>query len=348
MTMDLFIEQPAALHWLWGAMVAAVLIVLAIRGRARGLRRFAESPLMKRLTPELSVLRRWVRAVLLMLAMLLLVAAMLDVRWGRRVVQLPQRGIDVIVVLDVSRSMLAEDVRPNRLVRAKQMVSDMMEGMGGDRVGIVTFAGSAVLSCPLTGDFGAVRMILEEIDTLSSERGGSLLGDAVRLASESFTDEIKDHKAIVVISDGEDHDSFPVEAARQAFEERGIRAYTVGIGDAEEGARIPIVQNGLGQYLTYDGEEVWSKMNPEILRSMALAAGGAYVPAGTSLVDLGEVFGSHIEAIERQAFGEGRIEIRTARYQWFAALALAALLLETWLTDVKRGSRLRAMREGVV
>jgi Ca-activated chloride channel family protein len=343
--MDLFIEQPAALYWLLGALLAGVLIVLGLRGRSRALRRFADSPLVMRLTPELSVVRRWVRAALLVIALVLLVIAMLDVRWGRRIVQLPQRGIDVIVVLDVSRSMLAEDVRPNRLVRARQMVSDMMEGMGGDRVGIVTFAGSAVLSCPLTGDFGAVRMILEEIDTLSSERGGSLLGDAVRLASESFTDDIKDHKAIVVISDGEDQGSFPVEAARQAYEERGIRVYTVGIGDAEEGARVPIMQNGRRQYLTYDGAEVWSKMDSATLRSMALAAGGAYVPAGTSVVDLGDVFVAHIEAIERQAFGEGRVEIRTARYQWFAAFALAALLLETWLTDVRRGSRMRLGRE---
>jgi len=345
--MDFTIEQPDAWYWLLPALVAAILLVMALRARSRALRHFADIPLVKRLTPELSAARRWVRGALLVLTLLLLVAALLDIRWGRRIVQLPQRGIDVIVVLDVSRSMLAEDVRPNRLVRAKQMVSDMMEQMAGDRVGIVTFAGSAVLSCPLTGDFGAVRMILEEIDTLSAERGGSLLGDAVRLASESFTDDIKDHKAIIVISDGEDQDSFPVEAARQAYEEHGIRISTVGIGDSNEGARIPIMENGRPQYLTYDGQEVWSKMNPETLRSMALSAGGAFVPAGTSVVDLGEVFHTHIEAIERQEFGEGRIEIRTARYQWFASLALVALLLETWLTDVRRGSRLRDPREAV-
>ena len=340
--MDVTIQQPSAWYWLIAALVAGVLLIFALRSRSRALRRLAEAPLARRLTPELSLTRRWVRALLLFVALVLLVVAMLDVRWGRRIVQLPQRGIDVLVVLDVSRSMLAEDVRPNRLVRAKQMVSDLMERMAGDRVGIVTFAGSGVLSCPLTGDFGAVRMILDEIDTMSSERGGSLLGDAVRLASESFTDDIKDHKAIVVISDGEDQDSFPVEAARQAFEERGIRIYTVGIGDENEGARIPIAGAGPQRYLTYDGQEVWSKMNPDVLRSMALEAGGAFVPAGTSIVDLGEVFEQHIEAIERQEFGEGRIEILTARYQWFAALALAALLLETWLTDVRRGSRMRS------
>lgn len=339
--MDVTIQQPAALYWLLGALAAAALLLISIAAQRRALQRFADWPLARRLTPERSAFRRWTRAALLVASLVLLTAALLDVRWGRRIVQLPQRGIDVMVVLDVSRSMLAEDVRPNRLVRAKQMVSDMMDRMAGDRVGVITFAGSAVLSCPLTGDFGAVRLILDEIDTLSSERGGSLIGDAVRLASESFTDEIKDHKAIVVISDGEDQDSFPVEAARQAFESRGIRVYTIGIGDDEEGARIPVVENGQKRYLTYDGEEVWSKMNSDLLRSMALAAGGAFVPAGTSVVDLGDVFTSHIEAIERQAFGEGRIEIRTARYQWFAALALAALMLETWLTDVRRGSRLR-------
>lgn len=339
--MGITIEHPTAIYWLWGAILAAVIVVLSLRARSRALRRFADAPLAARLTPELGVARRWVRAVLLVVSLVLLVVAMLDIRWGRRVIQLPQRGIDVIAVLDVSRSMLAEDVRPNRLYRAKQMIIDMTERMGGDRVGVISFAGSAVMSCPLTGDFGAVRMILDEITPMSSERGGSMLGDAIRLAVESFTDEIKDHKAIIVFSDGEDMGSFPEVAARQAFEAHGIRVYTVGIGDANEGARIPVDVNGRRSWLTYDGQEVWSKMNPKTLEAMALAGGGAFVPAGTSLVDLGEVFQSHIAAIERQELGENRVEIRTPRYQWFAALALVTLLLEMWLTDVKRGARLR-------
>jgi len=338
--MGVTIEQPLAIHWLWAAVGMAVLLGLSIRARGAAMRRFAESSLGARLTPELGALRRWVRAVLLVVTLVALTVALLDIRWGRRVIQLPQRGVDVIAVLDVSRSMLAEDVPPNRLSRAKQMISDMMDRMGGDRVGVISFAGDASLSCPLTGDFGAVRMVLADITPRSSQRGGSMLGDAVRLAGDSFTDDVKDHKAIIVFTDGEDQGSMPVEAARQVYQERGVRVYTVGIGDAAEGARIPIESNGSRTYLTYDGEEVWSKMDTNVLQSMALAGGGAFVPAGTSLVDLGEVFELHVEAIERAEFGEGRIEIRTARYQWFAALALLTLLLESWLTDVRSGARL--------
>ncbi|MHC4947804.1 MAG: VWA domain-containing protein [Planctomycetota bacterium] len=331
--MDIRFNQLDALHWLW--VVLAVVAVMAVGGarRRRRLDRFARRATLARLAPGAGGARRAARAGLVVAALLALVAALLDPRWGLKYEEVEQQGIDVMVVLDVSRSMLAEDAAPSRLERAKQMILDLCDTLAGDRVGLVTFAGLPTLECPLTVDYGAVRLSLQEVRPRTAARGGSLLGDALRLAGESFTDEVEDYKAVIVFTDGEDHGSYPVEAARRLREERGIRVYTVGLGDGGRGARIPVETEGRRLYLTHDGQEVWSRMDADLLRELALAADGAFVPAGTRSVDFARIYTDRIEPVTKRRFESARIRRREARYQWFAGLALLLLLVESALTD---------------
>jgi Ca-activated chloride channel family protein len=334
--MDVRFFQLESLHWLWGVLALAALIVIAFHRRRLALARFATASLHARLLGAGGAGRRVVRAGLLLGTLVALVAGMIDPRWNVTWQQVHQRGIDIVVVLDLSRSMNAEDARPSRLDRAKQFIGELVEELRGDRVALITFAGHAAVRCPLTADYGAFRLALDVLDTDSAARGGSLLGDALRLAGEAFTDDLPDHKAIIVFSDGEDHGSYPLEAARKLREGREVPVYTVGIGDAETGARIPITVSGQRVHLTHQGQEVWSKMDAGTLREIALATGGAYLPVGTGTVDMARVYAERIEPAAKREFDVVRRKRHHPQYQWFAGLALALLLLESFMGSGRR------------
>lgn len=273
--------------------------------------------------------RHYIRIGLLFLTLALLITALSDPRWGSVWVERQRRGVDVIFALDVSKSMLADDASPTRLSRARQMIQDMTEAMGGDRVGLITFAGKARQRVPLTRNFSDLNIALQEVGPHEISKGGSELGTAIRAAQEAFVDDLPDHKAIVLITDGEDQASQPLDAARQAFRDHGIRVYTIGLGDAQSGSRIPIrTASGQSSYVMHDGAPVVSKMNSEILEQIALAGGGAYIPAGTSHVDMGSVYRRYIDQLQTRDFDEARVEHHIARYQWFLAVALLFLFVD--------------------
>jgi Ca-activated chloride channel family protein len=342
---DIRFDQLESLHWLWVVAALGALLIVGLRLRRRALARLATESVLGRILPGVRSGRPRVRVALLLVTLILLVAALIDPRWGLVFRPVQQRGNDVMIVLDVSRSMLAEDVRPNRLARAKQDILDLVDQLRGDRVGLVTFAGVPAVKCPLTVDYGALRLTLETVTVESAARGGSLLGDAIRLAADSFTDERPENKVIIVLSDGEDHGSYATEAAGRAFEQRGIPVHTVGIGDSEEGSRIPVEVNGQRTYLVYEGQQVWSRMNEALLRETALAGGGAFVPAGTASVDLGRIYIERLEPAGRREFERTQVRRREPRYQWFAALALVALLVESFLGDQRRTDLVDGMGE---
>ncbi len=333
--MNIRFDNLSYLHLLWVMPVLLGVVWYGYVRKQRLLRQFATGNLLGHLLPQVSFGRQWVRWALVLSAMVAIVLAAVGPRWGVVYEDVPRRGIDIIFVLDVSRSMLAEDVKPNRLDRAKQAISDVLDVLGGDRVGLVTFAGTPVLNCPLTINYSAFRMTLNEVGPLSSTRGGTLIGDAIRLAQASFVDKIKKYKAIVVITDGEDQESYPVEAAKKAYGEHGIRVYTIGLGDTNEGARIPTDKNGQRLYMQHDGQVVWSKMNPKALRDIAVAGGGTYVPAGTENFDLGEIYLHKIAPAEKREFEASRIERYKVRFQWFAGAALLMLLLASMMSERK-------------
>ncbi len=332
-------ENLTFLHLLWVVVALGVIVTIAFARRQNLLTRFASLNLVGQLTSRVHRGRQWARSVLTLVALLALVVGITDPRWGVYYQDVPRRGVDVFFVLDVSRSMLAGDLSPNRLARAKQYLGDMLEVMVGDRVGLVTFAGTPVLKCPLTVNYNAFRLTLDEVTTESAPRGGSLIGDGIRMAADAFTDDVKDYKAIVVITDGEDHESYPIDAAREAFNDQGIRIYTVGLGDEVEGARVPDRDRD-DLYLTHEGREVWSKMNPETLREIALAGGGAYIPVGTAYVDLAKLlYEDRLARAEEREFDVSQVEQHRPRYQWFAGIALALLLIEMLIPEHRLARR---------
>ena len=322
--------QPGGIHWLWLVAAAVALAITGLRRRRRLLALLAEQPLLSRLVPTLDLSRAWLRAALSALALVALTLAVMDPRWGMQVEQTQRRGLDVIFVVDVSRSMLARDASPDRLDRAKQFIDDAIESLGGDRIGLIDFAGVAAVRTPLTLNHAALRQAVQALEPKASARGGSMLGDAIRMAARSFPATGTGSRAIVVLSDGEDMESEPAEAAKAAFDEHEARVYTVGIGDARDGARIPV---GNGRFLVHQGQEVWSKMHPETLRAVAEAGGGAFIEAGTAQVDMASVCHDMLAGLDRVDQESNLVKRQAPRFQWFAGPALLLLVLECLITD---------------
>jgi Ca-activated chloride channel family protein len=259
-------------------------------------------------------------------------------RFFSYVEKVTQRGLDLFVLLDVSRSMTAEDVAPNRLERAKSDIRDLLPKLLGDRVGLIAFAGKPVISVPLTTDQGFFLSALEEVDIHSAPRGGSLIGDAIRKAMEAMPPERDRDHVVLLISDGDDQDSYAEDAAKQAAE-RGIKIFTMGLGDSHEGARIPIRDASGGKsYLKYQGQEVWTKLNPRVLEQIALAAGGAYIPAGTQAYDLGQIYAEHLAGLARSEIQSEKRKRYAEQFQWFVCLGVGLLLLEMAVPSYRRSS----------
>jgi Ca-activated chloride channel family protein len=330
------LQHPAALHWLWIVAALGGLAWWGIAARRRALRRFADHALLTRLSPQLSLFRPAFRSVCSIAGLGLMVLALADPRWGVRYLETEQRGMDVMFVVDVSRSMLAGDASPSRLDRAALFIEDAVDAMAGDRVGLVDFAGDAAVRSPLTLNYDAFKTSLAELSPRDTTRGGSMLGDAIRTAADAFPDNEPIGKAIVVLTDGEDMDSFPVEAAAAALRDHGARVYTVGIGDSIDGSRIPAIINGQQAWLRYQGAEVWSRMNPELLTEVADAGGGVFVPAGTGLVDLGEFFDDWITTIDQRDRGTSTAREMIPRFRWFAIPALLLLLIDPLISNRRR------------
>ena len=331
-------DDPSLLLALWMLPAVAFLAIRARRKKVATARRFADPAMVERLMPALGGARPWVKLGLLLLGLTCLIVAAARPRFGVYFEKVTARGVDLFVLLDVSRSMLAEDVSPNRLERAKADVRDLLGKLIGDRVGLVAFAGKPVLKVPLTTDQGFFRMVLDDVDTDSAPRGGSLIGDAIRKAMEAMEERHDRDQVLVLITDGEDQDSFPLEAA-EAARQRGIKIFTVGLGDPSDGSRIPVRdESGALRYVKYDGQEVWSKMDERLLKEVALTTGAAYVPARTTAYDLGGIYEDHLSGLSR---GEIRTEKRKRyreRFQLFALLGLMFLFADTLIADHPRGA----------
>jgi len=321
-------ETPTLLFALWLVPLVGAALIYAQRKRRATAAKFAEVVMVKRLMPALQSGRTWVKAILLMLAMTALIVAAARPRFGVFFEQVAGHGVDLFVLLDVSRSMLAEDVAPNRLDRAKSDIRDLLKQLRGDRVGLIAFAGAPVEMVPLTTDQGYFQMVLDGVDTQSAPRGGSLIGDAIRKAMEAMDARHDRDRVIVLITDGEDHDSFPSEAAQQAAEQN-IRIITVGLGDTGEGARIPRRQaDGSLAFIKHEGQEVWSKMDERLLKEIALTTAGAYVPARTRAYDLGSIYDQHLAKLTGGEIQTEKRKRYRERFQLFGGLGIALLLVD--------------------
>ncbi len=327
------------LYLLWVIPLLVGVFVFAAKRRRRALEEFADRELLTHIEPEaVGPRRRW-KAALLLAGFAFAVMALARPAWNPTAREVERRGRDVVFVLDVSKSMLAEDLAPNRLERAKLAIVDTIERLQGDRVAFVAFAGTAVIKCPLTLDYGFFRLALNDISPQSVTRGGTLIGDALRKTMDEVFDERQtEFRDVILITDGEDHESFPVEAAKQMGEQK-IRLLAIGLGDEEQGRRIPITgPGGRKTFLQYDGQEVWTKLDGDTLRQMVNATpGGRYLNVSTGAIDLGDVYVKLIAGARKTELGSTEFERYEEKFQIF--LGVAFLLIFVELTIRERGRR---------
>ena len=321
------------LLWIVPGLVA--LLIYARYRRIQAMRSFAAEKAFARISATIDHTRRTWKATLFLLAVCLITIGLVRPGWNPRPIEMRSRGRDVVFLVDVSRSMLAEDIAPNRLERAKLAIQDTTSRLRGDRVALVAFAGTAAVKCPLTLDYGFFRTMVAGLSTDSIARGGTHIGDALRKAmDEVFDDHEKQYKDIVLITDGEDHDSFPVEAAQEAGR-RGVRLLAIGLGDENEGKRIPVNDEyGNTTFLTYEDREIWTRLDAETLREMTYATpGGRYLNVATGTFDLGEIYARLVAIAEQRELEAKTVERHEEKFQIFLALALALLTLESLLSE---------------
>lgn len=324
---------------LWGLPLLGLVFVYASHQRRLALARFAETGILSRLRITVDPVRRRWKAIWLLLGMALVIVALSGPAWNLTTKTVHRRGRDVVFVLDVSRSMLAEDLSPNRLERAKLAIRDCIGTFDGDRVGLVAFAGTAAVKCPLTLDYGFFRMMLDQIDTTSISRGGTVIGDAVRVAlDEVFDDTNRAYRDLILITDGGDQESLPVEAAKRAGEEQ-VRILAIGLGDEDNQRAIPITDPKTGQkkYIEYQGKRAPINLNADLLRQMANATpGGKYLNVATGAINLDQVYADLVATAEKREVEARTIKRYEEKFQIFLALGLAILIAEALVSERRK------------
>lgn len=332
--------RPILLWALAGIPVVALLLVVAARRRRGALTGFVGPELEEALAPGFSWRRQLAKGLLRLLALALLVVAIAGPRFGSQLVKVEREGVDVVIALDTSLSMLAEDVAPNRLETAKREISDLIGGLQGDRVGLVAFAGEAVTLCPLTVDYDAAMMLARSIDVYTVSEPGSAIGDAIKVAVSMFESSEKGDRVVIIVTDGENTAGNLDEGIRAA-NEASVRVYSIGLG-SPKGELIP--ERGTDGAVTgykkdARGETVLSRLDEGALERIAAATRGKYLPATTEGLEL-KVLYDEISGMQRKLIKGEFVERKKERFWLPLAVALFALLLDTAL-----GSRSRRRRE---
>ena len=343
---------PWVLYLLWLAPALAAGWFAAEHRHQRRLDLFLTPAMQQKLAPAVSRRQRQLQAALLWSGITLCLVALARPQWGQREETIYQRGRDIVIALDVSRSMLATDVHPNRLQRAKTDVQDLIQELRGDRAGLLAFRRKATLVCPLTTDYAYLRQALESTSPDSAPRGETDIGDAIRKALDSFDTAGSSHKAIVLISDGEDLSGRAKEAAEEAAK-RKITIFTVGLGD-RRGSRIPD-ESAPGRYVEHGGSAVVTKLNNDVLFEIAKTTGGVYLPVETASMTrhtLGTIYRDHLRNIQAREMAESRHRQRVDRFPLFlfpgVLLLIAAGSLSRGRLAIRRGKTIAATAPAAV
>ena len=307
--------------------------ILFLVWRRKALNRFGARSVIQQLMPEFSNAKLILKFILVLIAYVFLVIAIAGPQTGSRLEDIKRKGIDLMIALDISNSMLAEDIRPNRLERAKQAISRLIDNLEGDRIGIVVFAGKAYMQLPITTDYAAAKMFLSTINTNIISTQGTAIADALEMAASSFG-ESKNNKAIVIITDGEDHEGNVLEQTEAAVK-NGISIYTIGMGSSE-GSPIPIYNGNVqtGYKKDRDGNTVISRLDETLLQQMASLGNGIYVRASNSETGLQKIF-DEINKIQKTEIESRQFSDYENRFQYFLAITLIFLIFELLVFDKK-------------
>jgi Ca-activated chloride channel family protein len=336
-------ENPDYLFLMWLIPVFILLFFFVNQRRKTLLNKFAESSLQQFLFPDYSSKKVLIKFSVQVLIFILLVLTIANPQIGTKFQEVKQTGIDVFICLDVSYSMSAEDIKPNRLEKAKFQVSKLIQKLRGDRIGLVVFAGNAYIQFPLTIDYSAANLFLSAIDFGIIPQPGTAIASAIEMAIRSF-DTASTQKAIILITDGEDHEG-DIEKAIESAKEKNIKIYAVGLG-SPEGAPMPIYdsqKNRIGFKTDKDGNIVLSKLNEDILKKISSEAGGKYF-RGNNYEDHIEKIYSDLQNLDKAEFGTKRISDYETRYYYFLIPALILLLIEVFIND-KKSKFIKRMNE---
>ncbi len=332
--MQLFrFANPDFLYLLILLPVLVALFVFNNLRRRRALRKFGDATLVKRLLPWVSESRPIVKVLLQTLAFASLVIALARPQYGSRLQETRKQGVEVIIALDVSNSMLAGDIQPDRLTRAKQAISRLVDRLGNDRIGLIVFAGDAYTQIPVTTDYVSAKMFLSTVGPEMVPRQGTAIGAAINLGMSSFTPGEGRSRAMIIITDGENHEDDPLSAAENAAES-GIVIHTIGIGSTD-GVPVPVMNDGKTDYLKdNEGNTVISRLDEKVLQGIAAATGGSYVRASNSGIGLDEIFDG-IRGMNRNELENTMYTEYNDQFRIFAALSLILLFADFMVMDRK-------------
>ena len=322
--------------YLYLLLLIPVLIVLYIINeirKKRALKRLGDINLVASLVPELSKTRPVVKFILLLIAFSAGIIMLARPQFGSKIEDVKKQGVEVIIALDVSNSMLAEDIQPDRLTRAKQAISRLVDNLENDKIGLIVFAGDAYTQIPVTTDYVSAKMFLSTINPSMVPKQGTAIGAAIDLGIRSFSPGEGKSKAMIIITDGENHEDDPTTYSEEASK-AGIVIYTIGIGSTD-GVPVPVIVSGKKEYLKdVDGNTVITKLDEDILKNIAMSTNGNYVRASNSNIGLDQIF-SQIKKMKTQELESTMYTEYNDQFQIFAAISLFLLLVDFIIMDRK-------------
>jgi len=331
--------DPQMFNLLWLLPAAVLLFWVAARRRRALLSRFVGMKLLPQLSQPLLPGGRAMRGGLLIAALLLLIVALARPQYGKQAVIMKREGRDIVFLLDTSLSMLADDIQPDRLSRAKFEISSLLDRLQGDRVGLVPFAGDAFVMCPLTTDYSAFRLFLDGVDTDVISEPGTDIARAIEVGGSAFDSEDRQYRVMILITDGEQLSGNAAQVAAK-LKDQGIRLYTIGIG-TPDGVPIPI-KDANGKVTDYKrnakGEVVMTRLGEPLLIDLAHAGGGEYYRAGRSTIELERIF-DDINRLEKRQLESKEFTLYKDRYQWFLGAALLLMAFELLVVESVRPRR---------
>ena len=323
--------------WFWALLVIPVVVLMFLVlqfWKKRAQKRFANKVLLKRLSPNQSLFKAVLKLVVWCLAIACLVLALVNPKVGTKLETVKREGVDIVFAVDVSKSMLAEDIAPNRLEKSKQLVTQIINNLASDRVGIIAYAGKAFPQLPITTDYAAAKMFLQNMNTDMLSSQGTAISEAIELAKTYFDNEEQTNRVLIIISDGEDHSQVATDIAEEASNE-GIRIFTIGVG-AVKGGPIPIKRNGVVLNYKKDnqGETVITKLDEETLKAIATAANGVYIN-GQNTQEVVDNIRDILNKMDKTEFEAKEFADFKDQFQWFLACAVFLLFIDIFLLERK-------------
>jgi len=324
------------LHFLWLIPILIIFYVLVFRWKKNALKRFGNLDLIKKLTQSISRKHQILKISLIVLAVIFMIFTLAQPQIGTKLEQVKREGVDILIALDVSLSMKAEDIKPNRLEKAKHMIRNIIDLLQGDRIGLIAFAGIPFVQCPLTLDYGAAKMFLDIMDTDLIPTPGTAIGAAILKAVETFEQRERKYKVLILITDGEDHAGEPLKAAEVA-EKDGVVIYTVGIGSAK-GVPIPLY-NEAGRNVGFkkdrQNQVVTSKLDELTLEKIALQTGGKYYKATGGESELKKIY-DEISKMEKKELASLKFSQFEDQFQYLLIFSIIFLIAEVFISERRK------------